>query len=96
MPIRLCSSLPLFAEWSLQCQPVLEIFEEHKWVKSMLTTIAFMLMREVQWGVKARVTFGAVTSVFDLVTDIYVTKKFWEKNKLALFEASFASLAVSM
>jgi hypothetical protein len=47
-------------------------------------------------GLKARVTVGAATSMLDLVTDVYVTHKFWSEKKYGYFKASLASLAVSI
>merc|ERR1711871_1893766 len=50
----------------------------------------------VRWGVKARVFFGAVTSMLDLVTDILVTAGFYgEPGKEGYFQASMASLILS-
>jgi hypothetical protein len=45
---------------------------------------------------KARVTVGAVTSMADLLTDVYVTYMFWSDGKEGYFKASLASLLVSV
>jgi hypothetical protein len=54
------------------------------------------LLKNSKIGLKARVTFGAVTSMTDLLTDVYVTHKFWSDKKYGYFKASFASLTVSI
>jgi hypothetical protein len=43
-----------------------------------------------------RVTVGAVTSMTDLLTDVYVTYMFWSDKKYGYFKASLASLVVSI
>jgi hypothetical protein len=51
----------------------------------------------VPWGVKARVTVGAITRMSDWLTDIYVTYMFSKSaRQKGYFEASLASLVVSM
>jgi hypothetical protein len=62
----------------------------------MLETISYRLLEEVPWGLKARVTVGAVTSMADLLTDVYVTYMFMVDEKDNYFKASLASLAASM
>mmetsp|Transcript_7756 Transcript_7756/g.15576 ORF Transcript_7756/g.15576 Transcript_7756/m.15576 type:complete len:771 (+) Transcript_7756:890-3202(+) len=84
-------------EWSLQYPAVIEVFSEHLWLKPMLEAIAFKLIGDVGWGVKARVGIGALTSILDLVTDIYVTNMYWkDETQQGYFQASLASLSVSM
>jgi hypothetical protein len=53
-------------------------------------------VRTAPWGLLFRVTVGAVTSMFDLLTDVYVTYMFWSDKKYGYFKASLASLAASM
>jgi hypothetical protein len=43
-----------------------------------------------------RVTVGAMTSMADLLTDVYVTYMFWSDKKIGYFKASLTSLAVSI
>jgi len=73
-----------------------ELDEEYEWFRPMLETISYRLLEEVPWGLKARVTVGAITSMTDLVTDVYVTYMFWSDENYGYFKASLASLAVSM
>jgi hypothetical protein len=62
----------------------------------MIETIAVDLFKNSKIGLKARVTFGAVTSMSDLLTDVYVTYMFWSNKKYGYFKASFASLVMSI
>ena len=84
-------------EWSLQYPAVIEVMKESLWAKPMLVAVAFKLMGEVRWGVKARVAIGAFTSMLDLATDIYVTNMYWkDETQHGYFQASLTSLSVSM
>ena len=47
-----------------------ELDEEFEWFRPMIETIGYRLLEEVPWGLKARVTVGAVTSMSDLLTDV--------------------------
>jgi hypothetical protein len=73
-----------------------ELDEEYEWFRPMLETISYRLLEEVPWGLKARVTVGAITSMIDLLTDVYVTYMFWRDKKYGYFKASLASLVVSI
>ena len=73
-----------------------ELDEEYEWFRPMLETISYRLLEEVPWGLKARVTVGALTSMADLLTDVYVTYMFWSDEKYEYFKASLASLVVSV
>jgi hypothetical protein len=73
-----------------------ELDEEYEWFRPMLETISYRLLEEVPWGLKMRVTVGALTSMTDLVTDVYVTYMFWSEEKYRYFKASLASLVVSI
>jgi hypothetical protein len=69
---------------------------EYKWLRPMIETIAVDLFKNSKLGLRARVTFGAVTSMTDLLTDVYVTYMFWRGKKYGYFKASLASLVVSI
>eukprot|EP00520_Triparma_pacifica_P017698 CAMPEP_0118637882 /NCGR_PEP_ID=MMETSP0785-20121206/3387_1 /TAXON_ID=91992 /ORGANISM="Bolidomonas pacifica, Strain CCMP 1866" /LENGTH=1359 /DNA_ID=CAMNT_0006529093 /DNA_START=929 /DNA_END=5008 /DNA_ORIENTATION=- len=83
-------------EWRLQYPALQEVMSESVWVKPMLEAVAFKLMGEVRWGLKARVVIGAFTSMLDLATDIYVTNMFYKNKSFRYFEASVASLGISL
>jgi hypothetical protein len=70
---------------------------EQVWLRPMLEVIVKKLFMKSTLGLKARVTVGAATSMLDLLTDVYVTYKFWsDKKKYGYFKASLASLALSV
>jgi hypothetical protein len=83
-------------EWMHQFPALKELDEEYGWFRPLLEKIGFKLMEEVPWGVKMRVTVGAVTSMTDLLTDVYVTYMFRKDKKYGYFKASLASLMVSI
>jgi hypothetical protein len=83
-------------EWAYQYTEVEEVIREYKWFRPLIETIAMNLFKNSKIGLKARVTFGAVTSMVDLVTDVYVTNMFWKDKKYGYFKASLASLVASI
>jgi hypothetical protein len=83
-------------EWAHGYPEVQEVMREHTWFRPLVETIAMVLFKNSKLGLKARVTFGAVTSMTDLLTDIYVTYTFWSDGKGGYFKASLASLAISI
>jgi hypothetical protein len=83
-------------EWAHQFTEVQEVMNEQVWVRPMLEEIVMNLFTNSKIGLKARVIFGAVTSMTDLLTDVYVTYMLWSDEKFGYFRASLASLAVSI
>jgi hypothetical protein len=83
-------------EWAHQYTEVQEVMREYKWFRPMIETIAVNLFKNSKIGLKARVTFGAVTSMSDLLTDVYVTYMFLSDEKYGYFKASLASLVMSI
>jgi hypothetical protein len=83
-------------EWAHQYTEVQEVMREYKWFRPMIETIAVDLFKNSKIGLKARVIFGAVTSMTDLLTDVYVTYKFLSDKKYGYFKASLASLVASI
>jgi hypothetical protein len=83
-------------EWAHQYTEVEEVMREYKWFRPMIETIAVNLFKNSKIGLKARVTFGAVTSMTDLLTDVYVTYMFGKNKKYGYFKASLASLVMSI
>jgi hypothetical protein len=65
-------------------------------MEGMFVEIGKGVVKGAPWGLLWRVTVGAVTSMFDLLTDVYVTYMFWSDKKYGYFKASLASLMVSI
>jgi hypothetical protein len=59
--------------WRLQNRAVGELFEEFPWLEGMFVEIGKGVVKAAPWGMMFRVTVGAITSIFDLLTDVYVT-----------------------
>jgi len=83
-------------EWSLQFPEVQEAMDENIWIRPMLENITIKLMERVAWGIQMRVFIGAVTSMTDMATDIYVTRNFLIDGEYEYFHASLASLIASV
>mmetsp|Transcript_15759 Transcript_15759/g.32362 ORF Transcript_15759/g.32362 Transcript_15759/m.32362 type:complete len:676 (+) Transcript_15759:137-2164(+) len=83
-------------KWAAEFPAVQEVMREYVWFKPMIEILAYQLMIKVRANVQLRVVIGAVTSMTDLATDIYVTVEFWRGKKYGYFYASLASLLVSM
>jgi hypothetical protein len=84
-------------DWIHQFPALKEVETNFIWFRPMLEAISLGLLGEVSWGVKMRVCTGALTSMVDLLTDVYVTYTFYHaKDKKGYFKASFASLLVSL
>ncbi|GMI44361.1 hypothetical protein TrCOL_g431 [Triparma columacea] len=83
-------------EWAHQYNEVEEVMRDYKWFRPMIETIAVNLFKNSKIGLKARVTFGAVTSMTDLLTDVYVTYMFRRGKEYWYFKASLASLVMSI
>ena len=82
--------------WRLQNKAVGELFEEFPWMEDLFVAIGKGVIKTAPWGVILRVYIGAMTSMLDLLTDLYVTYMFWSAGKLGYYKASLASLAASM
>jgi hypothetical protein len=83
-------------EWAHQFTEVQEVMNEQVWLRPMLEEIVMKLFMKSNFGLRARVTVGAATSMVDLLTDVYVTHKFWRDKKYGYFKASLASLVISI
>ena len=82
--------------WRLQNKPIKELFEANRWMEDMFVAVGTGVVKTAHWGLTFRVMTGAITSIIDLFTDIYVTYMFWNDGKTGHFNASLASLMVSM
>mmetsp|Transcript_6163 Transcript_6163/g.12231 ORF Transcript_6163/g.12231 Transcript_6163/m.12231 type:complete len:592 (+) Transcript_6163:1-1776(+) len=83
-------------QWKLQNRAVGELFEEFPWMEDMFVALGKGVVKSAPWGMMFRVIFGALTSLLDLGTDIYVTNMFWNDGKWGYFVASCVSLSVSI
>jgi hypothetical protein len=82
--------------WAEEHSEVQEVMREHGWLRPMLEAVVKELFLKTNLGLKARVMAGALLSMTDLVTDVYVTYKFLSDKKYGYFEASLASLVASI
>ncbi|GMI30320.1 hypothetical protein TrCOL_g9489 [Triparma columacea] len=82
--------------WAEEHSEVQEVMREHSWLRPMLEAVVKELFLKTNFGLKARVMAGAVLSMTDLVTDVYVTYMFGSDRKWGYFKASLASLVASI
>ena len=82
--------------WAEKHSEVQEVMREHGWLRQMLKVVVKELYLKTNFGLKARVMAGAVLSMTDLLTDVYVTNMFWRGKKYGYFKASLASLVMSI
>jgi hypothetical protein len=85
--------------WAGEHSEVQEVMRENGWLSPMLEVVVKELFVTTNFGSKKWVVFGAVLSMSDLLTDVYVTYKFWSDEsdeKYGYFKASLASFVVSI
>ena len=85
-------------QWRVQNKAVKEIVENHEWFLPMMVEVSKGIVKTAAWGLMFRVTLGAVLSMSDLATDLFVLKQFWDRGEetLAYRNASLASLSSSV
>ena len=83
-------------EWRLQFPALIELDKEYNWFRPLLEAMSFKLLEQALWGVKMRVTAGALASISDMLTDIYVTFVFAREGKGGFFKASLATILVAI
>ena len=71
--------------------------KENPWFEPMTVTLGKGIVQTAAWGLMARVIIGAVLSVTDLATDLYVLKRFWDDGQetVAFRNAQLASLTAT-
>ncbi|GMH91106.1 hypothetical protein TL16_g11959 [Triparma laevis f. inornata] len=82
-------------QWRVQNRAVRELCERHEWFKPMFVALGKDIVKTAHWGLMARVIVGAVLSVADMATDLFVLHQFWEggKSMETFRNYSLASLA---
>jgi hypothetical protein len=68
----------------------------HEWARPMLLTIAVRQMASTPLGLKLRVTIGAVLSVADVVSDLYMIIKFLENGNTAAAYGTIGTIGLNM
>ena len=59
-------------EWVLKYPAITKLNEEQMWFRPMMDTIVVELLSDISWGLKVRVGVGAVLSIADICTDVYM------------------------
>ncbi|GMH68630.1 hypothetical protein TL16_g04977 [Triparma laevis f. inornata] len=84
--------------WKVQNRAVKELMVEQVWFEPMAVVLGKGIVKTAAWGLMARVIVGALLSMTDLSTDMFVLYQFWEGGeKMATYrDAQLASLAASI
>ncbi|GMI11784.1 hypothetical protein TrVE_jg8632 [Triparma verrucosa] len=85
-------------QWRVQNRAVKELMESYDWFQPMMVELSKGIVKTAAWGLMWRVTLGAVLSVSDLATDLFVLKQFWDGGEALLLyrNAQLASLSASI
>ncbi|GMH82067.1 hypothetical protein TL16_g09138 [Triparma laevis f. inornata] len=85
-------------EWRVQNRAVKELMKDEVWFGPMTIVIGKGIVKSAPWGLMARVIAGAVLSVTDLITDLFVLRQFWVvgEKMFKYRNATLASLATSI
>jgi len=79
LAISLASNLSAKAgvdDWILRYRALQTLDKEAEWFRPMIEVVAQALLEDVPWGLKARVTVGAVLSTMDMASDLYVVVQY--------------------
>ena len=77
-------------DFRLQNVAVNELFEIYPFLQPAFTNMAREVVRTAPWGLRWRVSVGALLSILTLATDINVTLAFYEKGQTGYFHAMLA------
>ncbi|GMI18488.1 hypothetical protein TrLO_g14653 [Triparma laevis f. longispina] len=85
-------------EWRVQNRVVKELMKEEIWFEPMAVVLGKGIVKSAAWGLVARVIVGAVLSMTELVTDLFVLWQYWKgvQKILKFRNASLASLTTSL
>ena len=83
-------------EWISNYPSLKELDKSQKWFRPMILAIGFRLLRDSDYGLKVRVTVGAVLSIFDMGSDIVVIWTFFQEGQRWFAWASIAMIFLSL
>ena len=58
-----------------------ELLNERPWLESLLVVVGRGVVKAAAWGLMWRVSIGAILSLLDLSTDIYVGWEFFSRQR---------------
>ncbi|GMH81209.1 hypothetical protein TL16_g08858 [Triparma laevis f. inornata] len=68
-------------QWRRQNPSMDELLKEHPWLESLLVVVGRGVVKAAAWGLMWRVSIGAILSLLDLSTDIYVGWEFFSRQR---------------
>ena len=81
-------------QWKMQNLSMVELFERHDWVESMMLEVAQEVMKTAPWGLMWRVCTGASVSMLDIVTDVVVIVSYMGKEETRGYGYSLLGMLV--
>jgi hypothetical protein len=88
LAVSLASNLTAEAavdEWVLKYPALQELDRAEVWFRPMTNTVANILLSEVAWGLKFRVSLGAFLSISDLLSDVIIVVKYFRTEGLEYY-----------
>jgi hypothetical protein len=98
LPIAVLTNLDSAAaidEWISNSPALLEL-EELVWFRPMMNSMALRLLKDGNLGLKARISFGAFMSYFDMGSDSYMIFRFARNGNLFYAYATLGSICVNL
>ena len=68
-------------QWRRQNPSMDELLKERPWLESLLVVVGRGVVKAAAWGLLWRVSIGAILSLLDLTTDIYVGWEFFSRQR---------------
>mmetsp|Transcript_10792 Transcript_10792/g.22152 ORF Transcript_10792/g.22152 Transcript_10792/m.22152 type:complete len:1934 (-) Transcript_10792:39-5840(-) len=83
-------------QWRLQNRAAAELLQEFPWMYDMLVALGEGVIKAAPWGLMFRVITGAIISLIDLITDLYVAKMYLEAERNGYFMMIIGMVSLSM
>mmetsp|Transcript_25074 Transcript_25074/g.47133 ORF Transcript_25074/g.47133 Transcript_25074/m.47133 type:complete len:868 (-) Transcript_25074:47-2650(-) len=85
-----------FESWIATYPQLSQLDTEFRWFRSFFVLIAQRLLGTVGWGVKARVSTGALLSIIDAISDVYMFVLFSSNGETFYSYVTLVALVLSM
>jgi hypothetical protein len=99
LPIAILTNINAEAgvdEWIALYPALVELDDELPWFRSMMNSIALRLLKDGDFGLKARVSIGASLSYFDMASDCFMIYRFASSGKMFYAYGTLASICVNL
>ncbi|GMH92687.1 hypothetical protein TrST_g1792 [Triparma strigata] len=83
-------------QWRRQNPSMDELLKERPWLESLLVVVGRGVVKAAAWGLLWRVSIGAILSLLDLTTDIYVGWEFFSRQRWVFGGLTVGTIGLSM